>query len=46
LIEDGGAGFLVWVYDPVQEYLQERKEMTFAKVMWDKASELGLTLVA
>ena len=46
VIEEDGVGFLVWAYDPMQEYLQERKERTFVEVMRDKASELGLTLTA
>jgi hypothetical protein len=46
VIDEDGAGFLVWAYDPVQKYLQERKEMTFAGVMLDKAQQLGIELAA
>lgn len=40
------GGFLAWAFDPVKEYLTERKEATFTEVMQMKARKLGLALAA
>jgi len=45
-VDDDGGGFLAWAFDPVKEYLTERKEATFTEVMQMKAKKLGLALVA
>ena len=46
VVEDDGAGFLAWAYDPIQAYLDERKEATFVEIIHEKARRLGLLLAA
>src|SRR5579883_3369510 len=46
VVEDDGAGFLAWAFDPVRAYLDERKAATFIGVMQEKARKLGLKLAA
>ena len=46
VVEDDGAGFLAWAFDPVKEYLDERKEATFVEMMQEKARKLGLSIAA
>lgn len=46
VVEDDGAGFLAWAFDPVKAYLYESKEATFIEIMNEKARHLGLKLTA
>jgi hypothetical protein len=46
VVEDDGAGFLAWAFDPVKLYLDARKEATFVEIMQEKAKRLGLLLIA
>jgi hypothetical protein len=45
-IEEDGGGFLAWVFDQMQTYLNERKRATFKQVMRQKMAWLGRPQVA
>jgi len=44
VMEEDGGGFFAWVFDPVQNYLHQRKQSTFKGVMTMKVQLLGQAL--
>jgi hypothetical protein len=46
VVEDDGAGLLVWAYKSVKAYLEQRKEATFIAIMQEKARRRRLPLAA
>ena len=45
-VEEDGGGFLAWVFEQMQTYLDERKRATFGQVMRRKLAWLGQPRIA
>lgn len=46
VIDEDGGGFLSWVFDPMQDYLTQRKQDSFFNIMSLKVAKLGQPVLA